>query len=205
MMSDSNWAKDRIRLPLNCEAEYFPNFMTREESAVIFDFLLQNYDISDRTVIIADGTTYQLDTGKFIFADDELTDFGHLPEVLGPRADWPPLLQMLKDRLESLLSRKFHVCLCIHYKSGEAEAALHTDMPEFGSVSFLTVISLGADREFLFRSKEDSPQDYRILLQQGSLLTMGEHCQERYQHGLPADPICKRPRISLSYRQFGWG
>ena len=53
MMSDSNWAKDRIRLPLNCEAEYFPNFMTREESAVIFDFLLQNYDISDRTVIIA--------------------------------------------------------------------------------------------------------------------------------------------------------
>jgi len=198
------WTEGRYRLPLNCEAEYFPNFLTRDESSEIFDFLLQNYDLSDRTVTIADGTVYQMDTGKFMFADADLTDFGHLPEVLGNRAAWPPLLERVKDRLESVLSRRFQVCLCIHYKSGDVGAGLHTDMVEFGPVSFLTVISLGAEREFLFKSKDGDREEYRLVLQQGSLLTMGEHCQERYQHGLPVGPVCKEPRISLSYRQFGW-
>jgi alkylated DNA repair dioxygenase AlkB len=201
---DLSWEKGRTKLPLNCEAEYFPNFLTQSENAEIFDFLLQNYDLSDRTVTTADGTTYQMDTGKFMFADAELTDFSHLPKVLGKRAAWPPLLKMVKGRLESVLSRKFHVCLCIHYKSGEVGAGLHMDMPEFGPVSFLTVISLGADREFLFKARGDDPEEYRLVLRQGSLLTMGEHCQERYQHGLPVDPSCERPRISLSYRPFGW-
>jgi alkylated DNA repair dioxygenase AlkB len=145
-----------------------------------------------------------MDTGKHIFADPELTDFAHLLEVLGSRSAWPPLLETVRERLESLLARRLQVCLCIHYKDGTVGAGLHTDMPEFGPVSFLTVISLGADREFLFRSKEDCAEEYRLVLQQGSLLTMGDHCQERYEHGLPQDPGCRSPRISLSYRQFGW-
>ena len=191
-------------MPLNCEAEYFPNFLTSEESAELFEFLLSHYDLSDRTVTIADGTVYQMDTGKFMFADPELTDYRHLPEILGQRAEWPPVLKLVKKRLELLLSRTFHVCLCIHYKHGGVGAGLHTDMPEFGPVSFLTVISLGAEREFLFKAKTEAQEEYRLLLQQGSLLTMGEYCQERYQHGLPEDPACGEPRISLSYRQFGW-
>ena len=196
--------RGRVSLPLNCEAEYFPNFMTAKESAELFEFLLNNFDLSDRTVTIADGTVYQMDTGKFMFADPELIDYRHLPEVLGQRAQWPPMLEQVKERLESLLARTFHVCLCIHYKSGEVGAGMHTDMPEFGPVSFLTVISLGAEREFLFKAKTEAQDEYRLLLQQGSLLTMGENCQERYQHGLPEDPACGEPRISLSFRQFGW-
>jgi alkylated DNA repair dioxygenase AlkB len=201
--SEFPWGKARRRLPLNCEAQYFPKFMTAAESSELFDFLVENCDLSDRRVTIADGTVYQMDTGKFIFADAELTDNRHLPEVLGQRAAWAPPVLAVKQRLEALLSRTFHVCLVIRYKSGEVGAGLHTDMPEFGSVSFLTVISLGAARDFLFKSKEGG-EEYRIRLEPGSLLTMGEHCQERYQHGLPEDPACTEPRISLSYRQFGW-
>lgn len=197
------WGRGRRQLPLNCEAEYFPEFMTAAESSQLFEFLVENCDLSDRTVTIADGTVYQMDTGKFIFADAELTDHRHLPEVLGQRAAWAPPVRDIKLRLEALLSRSFRVCLVIRYKSGEVGAGLHTDMPEFGPVSFLTVISLGAARDFLFKSKENG-DEYRIRLEPGSLLTMGEHCQERYEHGLPEDPACTEPRISLSYRQFGW-
>jgi alkylated DNA repair dioxygenase AlkB len=202
-INDSLWVEGRTRLALNCEAEYFPNFLTRAESAEIFDYLVNNCDLSDRTVTIADGTVYQMDTGKHIFADAELTDFRQLPEVLGNRSAWPPLLEMVKGRVETVLKRKFHVCLCIRYKSGEVGAGMHTDMPEFGPVSFLTVISLGAGRDFLFRDKGDG-SEFRLRLEAGSLLTMGDQCQERYEHGLPVDPSCRQPRISLSYRPFGW-
>ena len=200
-LSDSG----RTKLPLNCEAEYFADFLSEGESSEIFDYLCQNYDLSDRTVVTADGRVYRLDTGKHMFANPELTGYEHLPEVLGKRSEWPPLLEMVKDRLESVLAREFGVCLCIHYRSGDVGAGFHVDMPEFGPVSFLTVISLGADREFAFRSKEDAPHEYRLMLKAGSLLTMGEHCQERYQHGVPVDPGCASPRISLSYREFGGG
>lgn len=191
------------KLPLNCAAEYFADFLSEGECSAIFDHLSRNYDLSDRTVVTADGSVFPLDTGKHIFADSELTGYEHLPQALGKRSEWPPLLRMVKDRLESTLARQFRVCLCIHYKNGDAGAGFHVDMPEFGPVSFLTVISLGADREFAFRTIEDDPHEYRLVLESGSLLTMGEHCQERYQHGIPVDPSCRDPRISLSYRQYG--
>jgi alkylated DNA repair dioxygenase AlkB len=194
----------RTRLPVDCEAEYFPDFLTPDESAEIFEFLCASYDVTDRRLATLDGEVVQRDVGKYIFADRELTDYEHLPEVLGQRAAWPPLLEMVKQRLESLLARAFNVCLCIHYRNGEAGAGFHVDMPEFGSVSFLTVISLGAEREFVLRRQGDHSDEYRLVLENGSLLTMGEHCQERYEHGLPYDPVCKSPRISLSYRPFGW-
>ena len=165
--------------------------------------MTENDDLSDRTNDFPNGVSHT-GNGKYIFADPELTDFSHLPEVLGDRAVWPPLLEVVKERLESVLSRRFNVCLCIRYRNGEAGAAFHVDMPEFGSVSFLTVISLGAEREFAFRTLCDEPDEYRLVLKSGSLLTMGERCLERYQHGVPVDPTCKSPRISLSYRPFGW-
>ena len=196
--------KGRIKLPLNCEAEYFPNFLTQSESSEIFDYLCQNYDFSGRTVTTSDGNSYKRDVGKYIFADPELTDFDHLIEVLGPRAAWPSPLEMVKERLESLLSRRFNVCLCIYYDHGEVSAPYHVDMPEFGPTSFITVISLGAEREFGFRRQGDHSDEYRLAIEEGSLLTMGEHCQERYEHCVFPDPGSRNPRISLSYRPYGW-
>jgi len=199
----TNQHHERVKLPLDCEADYFPKFLTPAESEEIFDFLCRNYDLSPDTIRMADGSLFQNDRGKYLFADPELTDVEHLPEVLGKRAEWPPLLEMVKTRLETVVGREFNVCLCIHYGSGSVEAGFHTDMAEFGSVSFITVVSLGAKREFVFRSKQDTSQEYRMVLRQGSLLTMGENCQERYEHAVPADPDCRNPRISLSYRPFG--
>ena len=201
---DINENEDRIRLPLDCEAEYFPNFLTTTESDEIFEHLCGNYDLSPGTIITPDGKVYPLDFGKHIFADADLLDFTHLPEALGRRTALPPLLEMVKERLKTVLQMDFNVCVCVHYRNGEVGADFHTDMPEFGRVSFITVISLGVQREFVFRSKEDASQELRLILERGSLLTMGEDCQERYEHGVPIDPNCKNPRISLSYRPFGW-
>ena len=195
--------QDRIELPLDCEAEYFPGFLTPQESTEIFDFLTENYDLSDRPIPSPTGPA-RTGNGKYMFADPELTGFDHLPEVLGLRAAWPPLLEQVRERLESVLSRRFQVCLCIRYPNGESGAGFHVDMSEFGSVSFLTVISLGAEREFAFRPLADRENETRLVLKRGSLLTMGERCQERYEHGVPPDSSCKSPRISLSYRYFGW-
>jgi alkylated DNA repair dioxygenase AlkB len=198
-----NQHHEQVKLPLDCEADYFPNFLAPAESEEIFDFLCRNYDLSPDTIRMADGSLFQNDRGKYLFADPELTDFEHLPEALGKRSEWPPILEMVKTRLEAVVGREFNVCLCIHYRSGSVEAGFHSDMPEFGPVSFITVISLGTEREFVFRSKQDASQEYRLVLRPGSLLTMGENCQERYEHAVPADPDCRNPRISLSYRLFG--
>lgn len=202
-VSNETWLAGRVQLPVDCEAEYFPTFLTPQESTEIFDHLCANYDVKDRRLPTIDGREIERDVGKYVFADPELTDYAHLHETLGQRAPWPPLLEMVKERLESVFDRPFNVCLCIYYRSGEAGAGFHRDMPDFGSVSFITVISLGAEREFVFRRHDDHSDEYRLVLKSGSLLTMGEHCQERYEHGIPFDPTCTSPRISLSYRPYG--
>ncbi len=201
---DMERSENCSRLPLNCEAEYFPNFLTKSESDEIFEYLCSNYDLSPEAITTPDGRTYQPDLGKHIFADPELIDFAHLPEALGRREKWPPLLKMVKERLKTVLQRDFNVCVFVHYRNGEVGADFHIDMPEFGPVSFLTIISLGAEREIVFRSRDDVSEEYRLVLAPGSLLTMGEHCQERYEHGVPVDPDSMCPRISLSYRPYGW-
>ena len=42
-----------------------------------------------------------------------------------------------------------------------------------------------------------SKENYKsLLLEHGSLIVMGEGCQEHYQHALPVDKQCKTPRLN---------
>lgn len=65
---DSNQHHERVKLPLDCEADYFPKFLTPAESEEIFDFLCRNYDLSPDTIRMADGSLFQNDRGKYTSA-----------------------------------------------------------------------------------------------------------------------------------------
>lgn len=193
-----------MRVPIDCEAEYHPDFMPQEESTALFDFICKTCDLTNRKVKTVDGQTFTLDTGGCMFVDAGLTDYDCLPEVLGPRMEWPPLVRALKDKIECVTGKAFHVCVGIFYPSGGAGADFHTDYPAYGPVSYIASVSLGEEREFVFRNKNNHDDRYGLVLKNGSLLIMGEGCQERYEHALPIDEKYKNPRINLTFRRYGW-
>lgn len=70
--------------------------------------------------------------------------------------------------------------------------------------SFLTETESAAIFEWITSNYDDHSDEYPIDLPNGSLLLMGDGCQERYEHSLPLDPGCTAPRINLTFRPFDW-
>lgn len=189
------------KLPVDCEVLYWPQFMAPAEAAALFDELVSNFDIKDRKIRMVNGMSFESEQGLHFFVDPELVSYDALPEVWGKRAEWTDSLRSLRDRIEEATGARFHVARSVYYEDGSVGMGFHYDPPAYGPTDRIASVSLGAKREFVLRSKEDENDIHRVVLPSGSLLLMGDGCQERYEHGLPEDPACTEARINLTFRQ----
>ncbi|MET0622811.1 MAG: alpha-ketoglutarate-dependent dioxygenase AlkB [Pyrinomonadaceae bacterium] len=191
-------------LPIQCEAYYLADFLNGAEAEALFSEIVSGFDVADRRVRMFDGTEYVAKAGAYMFADPELTSFEALPEVWGQRAPWPDSLALVRDRVTVQTGVRFRVARCVYYKDGSEGVDFHRDLPAYGSTSAIASLSLGAEREFVFRSTSDTAELFSIRLYPGSLLFSGEGCQELYEHALPRDERCTEPRLNLTFRKYGW-
>ncbi len=193
-----------MKLPLNCNAEYFPNFLAPEEADQLFRFLTESFDLSNFELKLPDGNSFYTNFGKLTFMEEEiLAKRGLRPEELNIVSVWTEAILPVKHRVEKLTGRTFGVGVCIHYPDGHSGIAYHADPANFGDTTVIPSLSLGEERVFCLRENATG-EVYSLTLKNGSLLVMGEHCQERYEHALPVNPIYKNPRINITFRQFGY-
>lgn len=194
-----------MKLPLNCTVEYIENFLTKEEAEKLFSHIANNYDISNQEIKTADGKIYKIDTGKISFIDQELYEANRLPDYMyGKTAIWPEPLLEIRKRVEQLTSCTFGVGVCIYYPDGHSGVTYHSDPPAFGDTTIIPSLSLGEERVFSLKEKS-TQKEHHIELANGSLIVMGENCQERYEHSLPTNPKYKNPRINITFRSYGFG
>ena len=141
------------------------------------------------------------DSFKILFLTDELIERNTHPEQIhGKGHPWSGAMEALRGRVEALLQKQFEVAMCLYYPDGNFFAGYHFDQQTSGAQTILPSISLGEVRKFIFRDNETS-EEYSLDLADGSLLVMGEHCQNRYEHSLPKDPRCRRGRINITFRE----
>ena len=190
---------------LNCEVFYYQQFLTEEESHKIFNFLNENFHFNRQRVSIDDQHSYKLNRSTLIFTDKETIEQNIIPKTWGketPIIQWPDLIFQIKEKIEKLTDKKYNICLCNYYLNGKRNIGWHSDKEEYGSISSIASISLGASRNFLFRKIENNNDIHNLILCNGSLLIMGQGCQENYQHCLPLDKTINQPRINLTFRLF---
>ncbi len=191
-------------LPLKCEASYDPDFLGKSESKLIFNHLLQEFDLSNRTINLANGHTFELDCGKLMFMDEDIFLENKLPsEIWGNTAIWSDKMRRVKEKVESLTGHKFQSCVVIYYPNGNSGVDFHSDLIAFGDTDFIPSVSLGEEREFILREKNDG-KEFSLKLSDGSLIIMGNKCQELYDHSLPINPKYKNERINLTFRKVGF-
>lgn len=191
-------------LPIKCEAFYRADFLSGAEAEALFSEILSGFDVTDRRVRMFDGTEYIARAGAYMFADPELTSFEALPEVWGQRSPWTDSLTHVRDRITRQTGVRFQVARCVYYKDGSEGVDFHVDLPAYGTTSAIASLSLGAERKFVFRSTSDPAERFSINLSPGSLLYIGEGCQDLYEHALPRDERCGQPRLNLTFRKYGW-
>jgi alkylated DNA repair dioxygenase AlkB len=192
------------QIPIQCEAYYLADFLSGAEAEALFSEILSGFDVTDRRIRMFDGTELIGEIGGYIFADSELTSFEALPEVWGQRSPWTDSLFLVRDRITEQTGVRFQVARCSYYKDGSAGSDFHSDLPAYGPTSAIASLSLGAEREFVFRSTSDTNVRFSIHLAPGSLLFIGKGCQELYEHALLRDERCSKPRLNLTFRKYGW-
>lgn len=190
------------KLDLNCEAFYHETFFEREEANQINDYLSTIQSLTKpQEVELATGEIFTLPNGKIIFSDQDLIDQNKFPEnIWGKSFAWSPLMLKIKDKVEQHTNHEFQVCVCIYYPDGESYVAYHSDKYSYGDTTVIPSLSIGAERTF--QLKENVTQKvHELSLAHGSMIVMGEYCQDRYEHALPVDPICSKPRFNMTFRK----
>ncbi|MFY0629669.1 MAG: alpha-ketoglutarate-dependent dioxygenase AlkB [Flavobacteriaceae bacterium] len=193
-----------MNLPLNCDVEYLNDFLTLQEANELFTELNDVLKTTRYAPETEDGKKHDVNFSKIMFLDQNLLDEERFPvELWGPTKLWTEKLKTVKEKIESFTNLTFKTCVLIYYPDGNSGVDFHSDFPAFGDTTIIPSVSLGEEREFLFREKE-SGIETSIALEHGSLTVMGEHCQDRYEHSLPTNSEYKNLRINLTFRRYGY-
>ncbi len=87
------------------------------------------------------------------------------------------------------------------YRDGRDSVAAHNDhLDEIVDGSPIALVSLGAVRRMIIRTKKPPRRAMHIDLEAGSLLVMSYETQRHYTHGIPKTREPVGPRISLAFR-----
>ncbi len=193
------------KLPLACEAYYHSNFLTETEANQIYDSLMNDHDLTTHVPVFeVNGVKIVSNYAKLMLLEPDLFESNALPEeIWGAQMSWPEELLELKSKIEQLAGRSFQVGVCIYYPDGNSGVDFHSDLIAYGDTSVIPSLSLGEEREFILREKS-SGEEYKVLLEHGSLLVMGEGTQELYEHGLPENTKYKNGRINITFRAYGF-
>lgn len=190
-----------MQLPLDCKAWYYDDFISIEESKTLWNAIEAIFDLSHTIIEMPDGEKLELPHGRFNFANECIVN-SNLAEPWGQRKVWTVEMLSIKNKIENIAQRKFDVCVGYYYEDGTVGFNYHYDIPCFDDPSILAAVSIGHDRVFSFRHRNNYSDSIDIKVSEGSLIIMGEDCRERYEHGLKVDPNVKGPRIVLVFMDF---
>ena len=191
---------------VNAIVTYDPAFLSPNNANHIFDAISQIFESEERKIINneRDEPIYRLNRKTIVYVDKNI-DRAVIPKIWGNNVsifEFPEKMLEIKTNLENKLNFKFNICLANYYNSGKNSIGWHSDNEEKGSTSCIASISLGAEREFMFRTKSSKEIYKTLILNHGSLIMMGPGCQENYEHSLPVNKNCKQPRLNLTFRLF---
>ena len=104
--------------------------------------------------------------------------------------------------MEAFLGVQFSSVSFNYYRDERDSVAWHNDhLEELVERPVIALLSLGAVRPMLIRSKSRPRKQFEIDLQPGSLLVMSGRSQELWEHHIPKLKRPVSPRISIAFRQ----
>ncbi|UOO88430.1 alpha-ketoglutarate-dependent dioxygenase AlkB [Vitreoscilla massiliensis] len=111
-----------------------------------------------------------------------------------------PALAELLPSIEQTIGFLPNNCLLNHYADGSARMGYHADQTEvLDGDTGIVIVSLGSERNFVFRNSADPSIKISHTLAHGSLFYMNQQVQTQWQHAIPT---CKTDavRLSLTFR-----
>ncbi|HBY67399.1 MAG TPA: alpha-ketoglutarate-dependent dioxygenase AlkB [Flavobacteriaceae bacterium] len=183
---------------LGADVTYYPNFFSKKIADTYFETLLieTNWQQDDITIF---GKTYKQPRLTALHGE-EGKSYTYSGITMRP-LPFTSVLKEIKKEVEKISEVNFNVVLLNLYRDGQDSNGWHSDdEKELGKNPVIASVSLGVERTFHLKSKDDKESKTSIILQHGSLLLMRGGTQENYKHQLPKTKKVDSPRINLTFR-----
>ena len=177
--------------------QYWADFISDEQATNLYQLLIEKVDWQQPEIFVY-GKMHKIPRKQAWFADDniEYTYSEHKMQA----TPWLPEFLFVKQNVEQLTGFKFNSLLLNWYRDGNDKMGAHADdEPELGANPAVVTVSLGAERDFVFKHNQ-SDKSHSVLLHSGSLLLMKPGMQSSYKHHVPARKKVTEGRISLTFR-----
>lgn len=171
--------------------EFYSNFISKEYAESLFTTLELNTKWSanitpGRRVNCTygdDGLVYSIDfMGKTTYRKTK---------------SWDPLLYPLREKLQTITSEKYNICVVQRYPNGSVGINPHRDK-EMTPGTTICGVSLGETRTLTLRN---SKRKIELCLKPGSLYILHPPTNDYFAHSIEKDSTVK-PRISLTFRNY---
>jgi len=191
--------QEKIDLELpDAEIMYQPNFLQEEEANLYFEHLKTRIPWQQDDIKVF-GKTHPQPRLTALFGNNGKT-YSYANITMHPHKFEGKLLE-LKEKLELEVQKAFTTCLLNLYRNGKDSNGWHADdEKELGMNPVIASISLGEERFFHLRHKENRTLKHKLLLEHGSLLLMLGPTQHFWQHQIPKTSRKIGERINLTFR-----
>jgi len=187
-------------LPFHGEVYFFPGFISAKESEIYLHALMRDVPWEHRAIKIFGKEVMQPRLVAW-FADAGQT-YRYSGLSLAAN-EWNPALLAIRQKIKKLCGIQFNSALLNLYRNGNDTVGWHRDNEtELGAQPVIVSVSLGAPRNFVFRSYHHKETKIKLNLGSGSLLLMTGETQEYWEHTLPRAPKVLEPRLNITFRKI---
>ena len=184
-------------LPKDGVVQYFGKVISTENANQFMEALINNIEWKNDEVVIYGKRI--VTKRKMAWYGDKAFEYKY-SNISRTALVWTEELLALKGIVERISNENYNSCLLNLYHDGNEGMGWHSDdekdLKKDGAIASL---SLGADRKFGFKHKQDKQSLY-LTLEHGSLLLMKEQVQSHWLHSLPKTSKVLKPRINLTFR-----
>jgi len=189
--------KINLELP-DSDIAYYPNFLKEEDACSYFNVLRDVIPWQQDDITIF-GKTYPQPRLTALYGNNGKT-YSYSNITMTPLEFTPELLK-IKSEIEKEAGVEFSTCLLNYYRDGKDSNGWHSDdEKELGQNPVIASLSLGAERFFHLRHKQDKAIKHKVLLEHGSLLLMQGQTQHHWHHQIAKTARKIGERINLTFR-----
>ena len=190
---------DHIELELPpTKADFYPNFLSKKQADYLLKSLIENVDWNQEYINFM-GKVSPIPRLTYWYSKEN-REYTYSGIKVLP-IPFPEAIKRLNKLVEEKSGYKFNSVLRNFYRNGDDKVSWHADDEKsLGEVVNIASISVGAERDFQFKSKHNPDDKKDINLTHGSLLVMHNPIQEHWLHQIPVRKKVSEPRINLTFR-----
>lgn len=205
-MSNPQFIKDSL---LGLDVVHYSKFLKSDARAIMqqLEKELPPYFSKNPNEVVVMGKVHKIPRKQAAFGDEGLSY--NFSGVSVSANGWIPILEKLRDCLQTSLKERFNFVLVNRYKDGLDHIGEHRDdEADLVPRASIASLSLGQERDFVFKhrlsrgknAKRKDIEKVTVPLKSGSLLVMKYPTNTHWYHSLPTRKKALGPRINLTFR-----